>query len=691
MAGAKEKAMKEGSKLLIAILDGSQKVRIVPFSDNASAREFSLTTDADRADAIRYVDQLKIEGGTNYLAALKAADLKPGVPVFFLTDGEHSATPPEEVTAYLRQHRSGPLYAVAVEAPLQAGKLLTDMALLTKGSILPVSDSETLVRAFSEIATTLGEYRSFKPGQAVVRMPDAAGKVIALGYDVRALDIEHGGRGSALQQHSAELPGESVLLASVTLRQPTLLTIRATLAMDQPRSRLAAVLRNDLPQARLNIAPAGNLPLGSRIQVQTTFVDSDGKQIDPRSRRDVSSEFRLLDEQGRILATAKAKPSATAPALEGSFQLPTTAGVFRVANETTVQASGLPFRAESQRTIRVVQEGLALPLRQRLELGEALAGSGKKSASLRIPSRDTRARTYDVTALALVLPHSRNLIPVTADKTTVAPTKNTPDTLRLSVDVGDVRPGKYEGRLLITWSDEPGWTWEILLALTVIEPLKIAPLDFGKVAPGTTKTRHLRIGNTASAPISASLVAPPLTTQGGRITFRLSDKAADLGPGEEKEVPIRVVVSPLITSKGKLTGALTVRRGSQEIVVPVNLVITQEGEGGALLCTPKEVSLDGAKPGELQTFQLEIKLAAQGSEADEVTAAASFKDAQGRAADVIVALKDLRKGVKLTRDKGVLATVKIAAPEKPGVYTGAITLSSVHTGSVRVPITLTVK
>jgi hypothetical protein len=186
------------------------------------------------------------------------------------------------------------------------------------------------------------------------------------------------------------------------------------------------------------------------------------------------------------------------------------------------------------------------------------------------------------------------------------------------------------------------------------------------------------------------LVAPNLTAKGGNIVFRLAAKEVDLKRDEEKEIPVTAVVSPLLTARGKLTGTITARRGSQDIAVPVTLMVANGAGNAALLCTPAKVSLD-ARPGELQSFRLEVKLAPQGPEADEAKVVASFKDAKGRPAEVLVALGELKAGAKLSCTQGVIVSIKIAAPEQPGVYTGALTVSSVHAGSVEIPIALTVK
>lgn len=350
MKGRRAQSMFEAAKLCLAILDPDREVFIVPFNHAAKVRRFKLTSLAERQEAMRFIDDLPIDGGTDYLAALKAIQVPPGTPSIFLSDGEHNGDP-AQVLAFLKARKGAPLFTVAVEAPASADKLLAEMAALTGGSHVRVDRSEALIKVFLDIAKNLGHYRSYSPKENKVECKDVVGKLIAFGFDARP-EVSTGlPLASPASEHQALLPGEHVQLMAVDLGKPTLVTIEAT----QKRSaqgRLAAILRQDLLRASMKVhAPEGKIGAGRDLKVATQFFDRHGKPVDPRKRSDLSSIFYLLDQSGKILQQVLAKPSATEAALEAVVTLPKAAGPVTIRNVTKDASEGPAFEAEENRTL----------------------------------------------------------------------------------------------------------------------------------------------------------------------------------------------------------------------------------------------------------------------------------------------------------------------------------------------------
>src|SRR4051812_15160667 len=130
MAGTRERALREATKLLTVLLDSRQELVLIDFNSTARSARFPLRTSAQRQAALAHIDALRIGGGTDYVAALKAVKLPADVPAVFVSDGEHNG-PAEQVLDHLQRHPTGPLFTVAVEAPPEAKRLLAEMAART--------------------------------------------------------------------------------------------------------------------------------------------------------------------------------------------------------------------------------------------------------------------------------------------------------------------------------------------------------------------------------------------------------------------------------------------------------------------------------------------------------------------------------------------------------------------------------
>lgn len=793
MAGKKIEEAKEGAKLAIAILDSQKQVLIVDFNDTARKAPFSLLTPNHRQAAMAHIESMTATGGTSYLAALQAADLAPGVPVIFLSDGMPSEAP-GQVLDYLKNHPSGPLFTIAVEAPPDAAKLLAQMAAMTGGTFVAVEKSEDLVKALLDIAKALAQYRSYKPHEDTVRCRAAAGKIIAFGFDAVPAITTAGSPAKALFEHEARLPGEQVRLSAIDLPVPTDILIKAA-QKRTPQGRLGAILRPDLARAEMEITPpGGNAPAGGTVTAKTRFSDPQGNPIDPRRRPDLASEFQVIDQAGAVVAKAPAKPSATEPALEAQLKLPEQPGPVTIRNITHDKSQGPAFEAQQSRTLllqkplpltvsparltvtakegrftatlqlKVISSkpvtatftaqldgahanlrllgsraqvdtlslelealapgtyrgtltvhgaaatpvaavqvpyevtitprllGLALPTSRSHHLGSVPANAGAKSFPLPpVPSLDQDAADYVVEVLDLA--SGSAVIPLAAEKTTLSPTKAKPAALTLTAQVGDVPAGDYEAAVRLKLGAGPqAKVWETLVKLTVTETLSAQPLDFGTVEVGKTATQSLLIKNASGPLAKVALVKPVIKAKGDDVTLAAPEATDVPGPGQEKQVPVTVAISPLIESRGLHKGVLRLRRASnQDIEVPVQVTIVGEGEGpAALLVAPAQVQVT-ARAGEIQQFEVRIKLAADAAPGDDLSALlGGFKDPSGKAQEVDVAL-EWPGGTKLTRASAVTLKCQIIAPDRPGTYAGQLAIASQKNGTKNLPVSVQVK
>lgn len=365
MAGARATAMKEAAKLAVAILDSEQEVVVVPFNHEARAISFSLRSIQERRVAMAYVDGLVINGGTDYLAALRAAKLAPSVPGIFLSDGEHNgdATP---VLQFLKANRPGPLYTVAIETPPSAERLLKEMAALTGGNHVSVANSERLVTAFLELAKQLGNYRTFSPQEDSIDCKGAMHQVIAFGLDT-TVAVE-GIQPSQTATYSFSLPGEHVAMVVAQMgNQSCDLTIKA----QQKRSangRLAAILRNDLSRATMSLSVRdGKAPAGGEIQVKTHFSDPQGKDLDARKTAGLSSVVKVTKD-GKVVAQATSSTNPNEPFLRATVQLPKQTGPVTIENETTDASKGPAFKATQKQTIFLEEPLIMTVTPSRLEM-----------------------------------------------------------------------------------------------------------------------------------------------------------------------------------------------------------------------------------------------------------------------------------------------------------------------------------
>ncbi len=354
MQGARANAMKEAAKLAMAVLPDSTRLVVVPFSDRASSKAFSLVAEASRTQAQQFINDLRVDGGTDYLQALKVAPLPKDAVGIFLSDGEHQGDS-SGVIQHLKANDHGRLFTIAVEPTSpKDDALLAQMAAITKGSHVRVEKTEDLVRTFLAISQQLGNYSACRPQQAKVDLANVKGPVIVFGFDAQpALSV--GSQNQAAKRvHYAKLPGEHVEMRKYDLADPSNITIQAQNTRSV-NGRLGLIFRQDLPKAEMRVeASAGKALAGGDVRVETRFTDGDGMPIDPRSRPDLSSWVEAVDASGKIVDKANSKPSSTTPALEAVIRLPKSAGPVTIRGHSAAKAGGESFEQSDSRTILAV-------------------------------------------------------------------------------------------------------------------------------------------------------------------------------------------------------------------------------------------------------------------------------------------------------------------------------------------------
>ena len=173
---------KEAAQFIVALTSRDENVSVVAFS--SGARVVSSLRRADSPGAKRLVqskiEDLKPEGATNFLAALKYSDRQiarnPGGPtnVIFLSDGRNNiGGTDDEVLAFVSERFAGkPVHAVAFTADANT-KLLTEMAVRTGGTYRVVTKAEELVTVFETIARNFWPYIRIDGADAAAVFPGA--------------------------------------------------------------------------------------------------------------------------------------------------------------------------------------------------------------------------------------------------------------------------------------------------------------------------------------------------------------------------------------------------------------------------------------------------------------------------------------------------------------------------------------
>jgi hypothetical protein len=371
-ADGKSQAAREGAKLFVAMGENSSDLVIVPFNHTALIGKFSMPRDRDMA--LKWIDAFRADGGTDYLTALKVAELPPAAEGVFLSDGGPNS-PPAEIFQFLKAHCKGKLHTVAIDCPAGSPpeKLLMEMAALTGGSFTNVENSEALVTAMLALATRLGRYRSHRPDQDSVQFRASTGRILAFGYDGVPEISASPTCASAILRHHAALPEQKVDLAALDLTTTTDVTLRLT-RKRTATARLGDIHRSDLPEAHVEVeTKGGRVAGGDTLKATVRFIDRDGHPVPPNSN--LSAEVQILDPSQKVLSSAVANPSPDRTKYQAQVAIPSQPGTVTLRTKTAVATpEGHAFIATDDRTV-VVANAYALaatpvPLQLTAKLGQ---------------------------------------------------------------------------------------------------------------------------------------------------------------------------------------------------------------------------------------------------------------------------------------------------------------------------------
>ena len=364
--------------------------------------------------------------------------------------------------------------------------------------------------------------------------------------------------------------------------------------------------------------------------------------------------------------------------------------VVSAAAEVLTKSAEVPFSFQLQPPFR----GLALPKTRELDLGTRLAGSGTVEMPLRIPGLDDAPTDYEAEVSDLAGPSAT--VAVRCDQSSIHPSKAAPAELKLSLNVENLPVGTYSGSLRVRPSGVVSQNqWETKLRLTVTEPLSAHPLDIGKIEAGKIVTVPWRLTNLGTAGLGTIAVVPTKfkgsAGETSDVELTIPNDLGVLGPGQDKQIDIRVAVSPLMKARGTFTAQLGVRRGGVDAIqVPISLEVVPEGEGpSAIQAAPEKLDLKAA-PGEVAQAVVRIKLSASAA-ADNIEAAATpFTDSAGAKLPLTAAFQ-WPEGQKLAAHTPLTLKGFFVAPKTRGTFRGSVTIRGQHEGIKNVPVSLTVQ
>lgn len=334
---------KASATLACSLLRG--RVVFVKFSDQVTlSQTFDLAS--QRGEAVAWIANLSVEGGTKYLPAIEAvARLDPKVAIF-LSDGAPEENP-DAILALVRNRIACPVHTIAVQGGDKAREVLGQMAGATRGGFHVVGQSGEIVGAFLAI---LGQIRQFSRCELTapsLKMPDVEGELLAIGLESRpeiagATDhqqITVGGRSI----HIVRLPDSS--RRAVTVSVP-----------EVGRGKRAIVVRFDLPSAELRVGPVVLQGDRARVEVAGTLRDPAGHPIDPRNQTRLTTRFEALDQQGQVIQSIPGRISQTGPEVVGQIDLPAPGGApvsFTARMTTEDTTAGVPFQVSESRVVVV--------------------------------------------------------------------------------------------------------------------------------------------------------------------------------------------------------------------------------------------------------------------------------------------------------------------------------------------------
>lgn len=550
MQGPKARAARAGAELLIWMLDDSFNVRVIAFNDQAHASDdFSIRS--RRGEAQQWITQLDTGGGTDYLKALQRGRKSNHRIGVFLSDGDHRGDS-QDVIEYVKREwlEKGTLHTIAVQcAPKSSAEtLLRDMSRLTGGSFTRVEDSEQLVRAFVNIATRLGNYRSYAPKMNRVDLKRCSGRIMAFGYNGLPELLASDSSSHVQRRHSAHLPSEEVNGIISKLTKPT----EVSLVLRPPTARnawLGDIHRNDLPNSSVEI-PSQNGIVGAdtALDVDISFAGRDADQLG--SGFGYSGEVSVLDDRGHVLSRTAGTAVGSKDRLRAKVPIPSKGGEYSLRTLTTVTTpDGYAFTALDQQHVRAVS---SIRVSVKPTTIEMSTRSSMFKTDLAVMSNQDFTEPIDW----------QIRMPKTVKDLQLVEVVDSNDTLTITFNA--IRPGSYQGHLEVTGTAS-------MPVESILVPFKftVMPRFAGLIVP---EIRRVNLGSVTAASGSfsktirfASADATAQTYQlavtslsSGRDTLPIRLSAQTFQADAQKPGSVELLVDVKPVSSGRYFGKLVV-------------------------------------------------------------------------------------------------------------------------------------
>lgn len=690
MGGEKELSLKEGIKLGIALLD--EPVKIIAFAQTIQFSQVFLTkTTQEKRTAMASVDRLRAGGGTNYLAALTELNKSPkGTVAIFVSDGANTQGTDADVMALVK-NAPGPIYTVGVDAGLKAQNLLNQMASKTGGASVSISQAEDLTKTLVMIAQRLGNYRSYKPHERVLKFPGTHGHVIAFCYDGTPKINATPNNLSNVFEHQAKL-AEHVNLIRFTVNGKTNLIITA----EQPRTtlaRLAEILRNDLARSKFTInAKDGKVKAGESVDAMTKFETPQGIPIDPsKEKNKYDVEYLVKTAEGKVLSRTRGQLDPQQKALTASVPIPKSEAPVTIVQKSGDTVDGRKYVDEKAITVfptKVKFRGLVTRNPKTVkDLGKHFANGGLVSlGEIEIRSHDTAKVEYAVEVNDLA--SNSGALPTIVTPDAITPTRDKPVTLKIQTTIGNVSTGVYRGQIkLVPVKEFVQQTLEQDIQIAIDEPLKPEAVDFGKAGPDQYPTTNLIIDNKGDAFSNLKLKAMPFKGKGGKLTLVLP-KTVSLKEKGKTKIPLSLYIDKKFSSQGIFqTTLLLARSDSAVLQIPVRVIV---GLGwGGVIVAPKQIEVTATSQSYTKiTMLVKANLTANLPDDFSINVGV-FKNGKGEKASVLVEVGEMKNST-LSRTKPIQVEVFIVFPKDSGTYHGELMLTTKKSGTQRVPVKIIV-
>jgi len=347
-------------------------------------------------------------------------------------------------------------------------------------------------------------------------------------------------------------------------------------------------------------------------------------------------------------------------------------------------ALSIPFRF----TVRPKYLGLQLP--GKMDFGAFPAGSDSVSLKpVLVSSLDEGSVPYSVEATDLS--DGTHVLPLRPSPATITPIKGKPASVGFTAEIGDVPFGTYTGTAkFVLNATTPPNTWELPLRVVILDPLIASPVDFGVIEPGMIREATLVIRNTGGNLDGVEITAGDIQAEGGLIELSLPEAAMTLLSKKDTPVPVKLSVSPLVSSRGPHEGVVSIlRTNGLKTSVPVRLTVDDQAPS-PLVASPPHVRLTG-NPGAVVQFALSVKLGAGVSKADELALRATELTSANKTSTDCVPEFQWINGNAIAPDKPVRAKGFLVMPSAPGTYHGEIVVKSTYAGTKTVVLTVNVR